>query len=111
MRVIFIPVAGRPECAAALNTAFAFGHFVGASIVGCHIRPHSDSPVGLPFNLGLSMLSNEDFEWQAASKSKHGKNAGSAAKALLNVTVMILYATHAPGRALSGWKRPVRPTR
>ena len=84
MRVIFIPVADRPECAAALNTAFALGHTVGANIVGCHIRPHSHSPVRLPSSLGLSTLSNEDFEWQAASKSKHGKNTGSAAKALFS---------------------------
>jgi len=84
MRVIFIPVADRPECAAALNTAFAVGHTVGASIIGCHIRPHSHSPIGLPSNLGLSRLSNEDFEWQAASKPKDGKKAGSAAKALFS---------------------------
>ncbi len=84
MRVIFIPVADRPECAAALNTAFALGHTVGASIIGCHIRPHSYSPVGLPSSLGLSALLNEDFEWQAASKSRHGKKAGSAAKVLFS---------------------------
>ncbi len=30
MRVIFVPVADRPECAAALNTAFVLGHTEGA---------------------------------------------------------------------------------
>jgi len=32
MRVLFIPVADRPECATALNTAFALGHTVGKRI-------------------------------------------------------------------------------
>jgi len=81
MRVIFVPVADRPECAAALNTAFILGHTVGASVIGCHIRPHSYSPVALPSSLGLSGLTNEEAEWQAASKPQDARTAGIAAKA------------------------------
>jgi nucleotide-binding universal stress UspA family protein len=84
MRVIFIPVADRPECAVALNAAFAFGHIVGASVIGCHIRPHSDSPIRLPSNLNLSKLTDEDFEWQAASKTKDTEKARTSAKALFS---------------------------
>ena len=84
MRVIFVPVADRPECATALNTAFTFGHTVGASVIGCHIRPRSYSPIRLPSNLNLSKLTNEDFEWQATSKPEDAKKAGTSAKALFS---------------------------
>ncbi len=82
MRVIFVPVADRPECAAALNTAFVLGYTVGASVIGCHIRPHSYSPVALPSTLDLSGISNEEAEWQAASTPQDAKTAGTAARAL-----------------------------
>ena len=82
MRVIFVPVANRPECAAALHTAFTIGRSVGASIIGCHIRPHSNSRVKLPSRLGMLGLSNEDAEWQAAFKSRGAGKGGVAAKTL-----------------------------
>ncbi len=43
MRVITVPVADRPECAVALQVAFRLGKRLGASISGCHIRPHQNS--------------------------------------------------------------------
>lgn len=39
MRVILIPVADRPECVVALRTALQLGERLGASVVGCHMRP------------------------------------------------------------------------
>lgn len=47
MRVILVPVADRPECTRALQTAFDIGSRVGASVLGCHVRPHRDSEVAL----------------------------------------------------------------
>jgi nucleotide-binding universal stress UspA family protein len=47
MRVILVPVADRPECARALNTAFELAGRLGASVSGCHIRPHKDSELTL----------------------------------------------------------------
>lgn len=47
MRVILVPVADRPECARALDTAFALGNKLGASVSGCHFRPHKDSDLTL----------------------------------------------------------------
>ena len=47
MRVILVPVADRPECARALNTAFELGKKLNASVSGCHIRPHKGSDVTL----------------------------------------------------------------
>ena len=82
MRVIFVPVADRPECAVALSTAFTFGHAVGASVIGCHIRPHSYAPVALPSNQLLSGLTNEEAEWQAVPKPRDAKKASAAARAL-----------------------------
>ena len=47
MRVILVPVADRPECARALQTAFDLGERLGASVTGCHMRPHRQSDVTL----------------------------------------------------------------
>ena len=47
MKVILVPVADRPECARALDTAFALGKKLGASVSGCHFRPHKYSDVTL----------------------------------------------------------------
>ena len=47
MRVILVPVADRPECARALNTAFELGKKLNASVSGCHIRPHQESDLTL----------------------------------------------------------------
>lgn len=47
MRVITVPVADRPECAIALQTAFRLGKQLGASVCGCHIRPHKYSKLTL----------------------------------------------------------------
>lgn len=82
MRVIFVPVADRPECALALNTAFMLGHRVGASIVGCHIRPHKSSSVALTSASGLLGSDYLDTEWQGAVKQGDAESAGIAAKEL-----------------------------
>lgn len=82
MRVIFVPVADRPECAMALNIAFTLGHTVRASVIGCHIRPHSHSRVALPSTLNLSGLVNEEAEWQMVSSPQEAETAGSAANIL-----------------------------
>lgn len=47
MRVILVPVADRPECARALAAAFVLGKRLGASVSGCHMRPHRYSSVTL----------------------------------------------------------------
>jgi nucleotide-binding universal stress UspA family protein len=59
MRVIFVPVADRPECAKALQTAFGLGERLGASVSGCHIRPHRYS--------GTSMA---DSAWRRKNTKK-----------------------------------------
>jgi len=71
MKVILVPVADRPECAKALNTAFDLGKRVGASVSGCHIRPHRDSKVSLASAFA-------DAEW----RKKSNKKSSSAAKTL-----------------------------
>lgn len=47
MRVILVPVADRPECTRALETAFDIGHRIGASVSGCHVRPHRYSEIAM----------------------------------------------------------------
>jgi len=83
MRVILVPVADRPECAVALDAAFTLGNSLGASVIGCHIRPHGDSPVTRPTHLGLLGSTNEEAAWQAASKTQDAEAARIAAKVLL----------------------------
>jgi len=71
MRVILVPVADRPECARALNTAFELGKRLDASIAGCHMRPHRYS--------GTSVSSA--FA-EAAWRKKTTKKAPAAARGL-----------------------------
>jgi len=80
MRVIFVPVADRPECARALRSAFDIGKALGASIVGCHIRPHRHSGVTLPPE--LDALSDYDAAWEAAWHGKKTERSDAAARSL-----------------------------
>jgi len=79
MRVIFVPVADRPECSIALDTAFSLGKSVGANVIGCHIRPHRDSPVTLSLNMIWSDQSADEAEWQASAKPENDQQSQSAA--------------------------------
>jgi len=80
MRVIFVPVANRPECSKALRAAFELARPLGSNLCGCHIRPHTKSAVTLPAELG----SFADYEavWKTAWKGKKTVRSGAAAKAL-----------------------------
>ncbi len=71
MRVIMVPVADRPECARALQAAFNLGKRLGASVSGCHIRPHrlSNTTLGTEFA-------------NAAWRKRSNKRAPAAAKAM-----------------------------
>ena len=40
MRVVLVPVSNRPESKQALAVAFHLGARLGASVKGCHMRPH-----------------------------------------------------------------------
>jgi nucleotide-binding universal stress UspA family protein len=71
MRVILVPVADRPECARALETAFDLGRRLGASISGCHLRPHRRSEVSMASAFA-------DSAW----RRKSTKTAPAAAKSL-----------------------------
>lgn len=80
MRVILVPVADRPECASALDTAFDLGQRLGANLSGCHIRAHSRSDVALPSDLGS--LADYDVAWETTWKGKKSQKHSAAAKAL-----------------------------
>lgn len=71
MRVIFVPVADRPECARALDVAFYVGKRLGASVSGCHMRPHRYSEVSMA-----------DAFADKAWRRKSTKKAPAAAKGL-----------------------------
>lgn len=71
MKLILVPVADRPECARALGTAFDLGRRLGASVSGCHMRPHRYSDVSLSSAFA-------DAEW----RKKSTKGAPAAARKL-----------------------------
>jgi nucleotide-binding universal stress UspA family protein len=71
MRVILVPVADRPECARALQSAFDLGERLGASVIGLHVRAHRDSDVMLSAAFA-----------KAAWVAKSTRKAPAAARAL-----------------------------
>ena len=82
MRVILVPVSDRPECAVALRTAFNLGKQLGSSIMGCHIRVHSDSDVALPHDISPLMDEDYDPSWEVILEEKNIKDSGIGARAL-----------------------------
>lgn len=80
MRVILVPVADRPECTKALNTAFVLADRVDASVVGCHIRPHRDSIVAMPTDFGV--LADYRSVWDIQTEGKHAEKQSAAARNL-----------------------------
>lgn len=77
MRVIFVPVADRPECGQALAAAFDLGHRLEANVLGCHIRAHSESEVSFPAGAhalgGVEPISN--LVWSDKKIRKRSKSA------------------------------------
>jgi len=71
MPVILVPVADRPECAQGLQAAFSLGERLGASVSGCHMRPHrySNTTLGSEFA-------------NAAWRKRSTKRAPAAAKTM-----------------------------
>lgn len=80
MRVIFVPVADRPECARALRTAFELGRQLEASVVGCHIRAHTGSEIAFPS--GIDALGRAQTISSLVWSGKKNRKGGQAAKAL-----------------------------
>ena len=69
MRVILVPIADRPECAAALKTSLDLALRVGSDVVGCHIRAHSHSKTELPKGLRV-MAQGGETAWNEANLGK-----------------------------------------
>ncbi len=78
MRVILVPVADRPECVHALNTSFWMAKRLGASVIGCHIRPHADSETLLPDALS----GDHQGAWKRAYDSKFASDAHKSAESV-----------------------------
>lgn len=76
MRVILVPVANRPECVHALNTSFWLARRLGASVIGCHIRPHADSDILLPD----AFSGDHDGVWKRAYHAKYSVDAHESAE-------------------------------
>ncbi|MEN3974258.1 universal stress protein [Emcibacter sp. SYSU 3D8] len=98
MRVILVPVADRPECVHALNTAFSLARQLGSNVVGCHIRPHAYSEVALP--AGLDAYAEYDVAWEAVWSGKKASPGSAEAK--------VLYARMAEDNGFSMIAKPRR---
>ena len=68
MKLIFVPVSDRPECAVALNEAFSLGKHLNASVKGCHIRTHRSSSVSMPVEVEEQVNSEDHSAKQMFSK-------------------------------------------
>jgi len=86
MKTIYIPVSDRPECVVALQQGFTLGQQLSASIIGCHIRSHSDSAVNLPAETKDSDLYTESYDlaWENALAEKSEGNDSVKAQLLFD---------------------------
>jgi hypothetical protein len=72
MKVILIPVNDRPECTLALHHGFMLGQQTQSSVIGCHIRPHTNPEVSLSDKIVGSIITPDSYDlaWEAALKEK-----------------------------------------
>ncbi|MDH4047513.1 MAG: universal stress protein [Gammaproteobacteria bacterium] len=82
MKIIFVPVADRPECAKALHSAFELARKLEASVVGCHMRPHSYSEISLSSYFPYEILGNGNRTLHSAWQKKTSAKSSKAARAL-----------------------------
>ena len=82
MRLIFVPIAERPECAVLLHKTFELAADLGASVLGCHIRPHSQSDASVQVTLTDAAIGGSEAEWRAAWKPRSKLKTGPAAQAM-----------------------------
>ncbi|MEE4164083.1 MAG: universal stress protein [Woeseiaceae bacterium] len=79
MRAILVPVAGRPECERALPIAFDLADRIGASVNGCHMRPHRHADSGYaPDSAESSWNRKTTPSSRAAARSLFEKAAGKS---------------------------------
>ena len=82
MRVILVPVADRPECASALAAAFQVAKSLRANVMGCHLRPHRDSEIGVPDELE-NLIADVTAVWESSAESNGPEKDSEASRALL----------------------------
>lgn len=88
MKLILIPVSDRPECRQALHQAFSLGQALGASVLGCHIRPHRDvstqaaTAESTATSASIIKANSYDQAWEAAISSKATADTPKQAQAL-----------------------------
>ena len=83
MKVIMVPVADRPECRTALETAFGLAAELSSNIVGYHLRPHRGEPHPTRgAHLPLSVVGTELPEPDAAAVELNRVNAARLFRAM-----------------------------
>lgn len=100
MRLIVVPVADRPECALALNTAFGLARHLGADVVGCHMRAQRDEAVSLSVDSSWLSGGGSDRDWPLLSEA----DATSA-----SACARTLFETLAKDHAFPMSRKPGKP--
>ncbi|NNF15895.1 MAG: universal stress protein [Gammaproteobacteria bacterium] len=68
MQVITIPVADRPECKFALESAFDISRGLSANVVGYHVRPHQKETGGSSKGTPLKLLNFDEVKLPTSKK-------------------------------------------
>lgn len=82
MKIIFVPVADRPECARALRASFDLARKLEASVIGCHMRPHQHSGVAVSPYFSEELLGVNAAALHAEWQRKTSSRSSNASRAL-----------------------------
>src|SRR5690554_1338481 len=85
MRAIFVPVAARPECEAALETTFAMAQRLGSDVIGCHIRPGVLEPGDWDM-ADLWTMSQSTQHWPTGTEQEQEQGERSAQELFASVS-------------------------
>lgn len=110
MRVILVPIADRPECAVALDATLRLAGKMGASLIGCHIRPHRTSALRMRASAGE--LDHSTLDWEAGLRGRNPDRMSAAAEKLFaRVVAEHGFASgrrpRADGKAVAIWQKRV----
>jgi nucleotide-binding universal stress UspA family protein len=78
MKAILVPVSNRPESETALQIAAELGQKVGASVTGCHLRPHQQADSDYKPS-PLSLFGSPNRRWLEELDAKSTKSAAAGA--------------------------------
>lgn len=109
MKSILVPVADRPECVFALETAFYLARKLEASVMGCHLRPHrQEVAAGAGSRLTMAIEGGALSEIPENVSSLNCRNAGQLFMAVAEKNELKVSRKHSPsGQPQAYWSELV----